>query len=264
MGRSGPGLWDDPEYAITTILPKWQNIDLGSPTAPFRNIYGTFVGDISLPNNVFLTAENAAGNAALNLLKADASDNTVLNAPIGKIIAFDVNSVQKVGLSATALTGATGVTAAFPTFNLLDSADKNHSVSTTASGTGYSFTNTSAAITFGTSTPSLVLDKAGTYLILSKIQLDYVGATFAASRTATVKLRRTNNTPADVTGASAALATAIVTTVTSTFASLSLPPVLYTTTNTNDIIVFYGDLNTVPTAGLFQATAANLVAVRLY
>lgn len=214
---------------------------------------------LDLFNNNWLQSRNAANSAYLKLVKADATDNTIINALTGKVTDFQVNEVSKAQLSASALTLGTSVV-----LNLADGADKNHEVATAASGTAYSLTNTSAALTFGTSSPTLVLDKAGTYLILGRYNLKYNGATFAAARTVTMKLRRTNNTPADLTGGSTTLTTDIVTTKTFTFSAGMLPPIVVTTANTNDIITIFGDVSVVPTAGSLDAIEANIIAVRLF
>lgn len=251
-------------HLLPTIYGTW---DLGSPDRPYRNIYftGSAIGPtFDLANNTFLKSFDAAGTGFLDLLKGDASDNTVLNAKTAKSILFDINSVTKATLNATSFTLATGVSAVAPTYNLSDGSDKNHDVTTFASGTAYSLTNTSAALTFGTSSPTLVLDKAGTYLLLGRVNLKYNGATFAATRAVTLKFRRTNNTPADLTGGSTTLATDIVTTKTFTFSAGMLPPIVVTTANTNDIITIFGDVAVVPTAGSLDATEANIIAVRLF
>lgn len=39
MGRQGPALWDDPNYVLGTIIPKYKGFDLGAPYAPFNNLY---------------------------------------------------------------------------------------------------------------------------------------------------------------------------------------------------------------------------------
>ena len=135
---------------------------------------------------------------------------------------------------------------------------------TYAVGTAYVLTDTAAALDFGTTDPSITINVAGTYLILGRVRLDYNGATFAAVRTVTVKLRRTNNTAADLTGGSTAFKTGIVTTVSNTMATIPLPPVVYTTTNTDDIITIFGDVSVAPTAGSLDAVQADVVAVRIY
>lgn len=147
---------------------------------------------------------------------------------------------------------------------LTDASDKNYSLAVYAAGTAYSLTGTSAALDFGTTDPVLTINKAGTYLITARANLEYVGATFAANQTATLKLRRTNNTAADLTGSSTALGTNIVTTVDGVLAVVNLPGVLYTTANVDDAITIYGDVSVVPSAGSLDATEASIVAVRLY
>lgn len=139
----------------------------------------------------------------------------------------------------------------------------SNALSVYAAGTAYSLTNTQAALTFGTTSPSLTITSPGTYLILSAAQLDYNAATFAAVRNATIKLRRTNNTAADVTGATRTLKTGIITLLTYTLDVAYLPPVFYTTQNSNDTLSIFGALDTVATAGTLDAVAASIVAYRL-
>lgn len=268
MPLLGKSPFDDASGLAWHLVPnKDAQWDIGNPTARIRNIYveGSVIGAVfDLANNQYLQSENAAGSGLLKLLKADASDNTVLNALTGKVIDFDINEVVKAALSATAFTLSAGVSVIAPTYNLSDGSDKNHNVSTFASGTAYTLTNTSTALTFGTSSPTLVLDKAGTYLIIGRTNLEMVGATFAANRNVTLKLRRTNNTPADLTGGTTVLGTGIVTTVSQVLSDANLPAVFYTTTNTNDIVTIFGDVSVVPTAGSLQATEASILAVRLF
>lgn len=152
-------------------------------------------------------------------------------------------------------------------FNLSDGSDKNYSLSVYAAGTAYALTATSAALDFGTTDPTLVLNKGGTYLLLASVNLQFNGATFAASRTVTLKLRRTNNTAADVANSSAVLGTGITVTVTGNFATVNLPPVVYSTSGAaviTDSISIFGDVSVVPSAGSLDATQASITAVRLY
>jgi len=140
---------------------------------------------------------------------------------------------------------------------------QNTNLSVYAVGTAYALTNSSAALDFGTTDPALTISTAGTYMLFGRVKLDYTGATFAAVRTVTLKLRRTNNTAADVSNSSTAFLTQIITTLTFTAGSISLPPVVYTTTNTNDSVTIFGDVSVAPTAGSLDATEASIVAVRL-
>lgn len=149
--------------------------------------------------------------------------------------------------------------------NLLQSAPVGATkFSVYAAGTAYSLTNTAAALNFGTTDPSITITAAGTYLIVGRVRLDYNAATFAAVRTATLKFRRTNNTAADLTGGTTAFKTQIITTLTFTAGVIPLPPVIYTTTNTDDAVTIFGSVDVVPTAGSFDAVEADIVAVRIY
>ncbi len=129
-------------------------------------------------------------------------------------------------------------------------------------GSAYNLTATPAAVDLGTTDPAITLPGAGTYLIMARAKLDYVGATFAAVRTATVKLRRTNNTAADLTGGSLALSTEIITTLTYTMEQCAWQ-VVYTTANADDAITIFGDVSVLPTAGNLQVTDASIIAIRL-
>lgn len=133
-----------------------------------------------------------------------------------------------------------------------------------AAGTAYSLTATSAALVFGTTSPAKVIDAPGVYLLLARVRVDYNGATFAAVRTGTLKLRRTNNTAADLTNGSTSFKTDIITTLTYTLADIFLPPVIYTTTASDDAITIFGDISVVPTAGSLDCVEAEIVAVRLF
>lgn len=135
-------------------------------------------------------------------------------------------------------------------------------LSVIAAGTLYALTNAQAAVDFGTTDPSLTLTAPGQYLILAAGQLDYNAATFAAVRIATMKLRRTNNTAADLASATAVMKTGIITTLTYTLGQFFIPA-LYTTANSDDAIALFGGLDTAPTAGSLDVAAAKIIAIRL-
>lgn len=136
-------------------------------------------------------------------------------------------------------------------------------ISTHASGTAYALTNTAAALDFGTTDPSITITAAGTYLLFARVRVDYTGATFAAVRTGTLKLRRTNNTAADITNGSVGFKTDIITTLTYTLGDFTILAIPYTTANSTDIITIFGDISVVPTAGTLDCVEANIVAVRI-
>lgn len=131
-----------------------------------------------------------------------------------------------------------------------------------AVGTAYTLTTTPTALDFGTTDPAIVLGAAGTYLISFRARVDAVGATFAASEEVTIKLRRTNNTPADVTGGALGVQTGVITTFDLTLGLLA-GAVIYTTANDDDALTLFGDISDLPGAGQVDVTAAQIIAVRL-
>ncbi len=132
-------------------------------------------------------------------------------------------------------------------------------------GTAYSLTDTAAAITFGTTSPAKVISAAGTYLIFGQVQLEYTGATVVAE-TATLKLRRTNNTPADLASSTLTLDLPVATTLTNTYGIFPIRPIVYTTTNADDSLSIFANVSAALGAGTINATATgtSLIAQRIY
>lgn len=139
-----------------------------------------------------------------------------------------------------------------------------YDVTAYGAGTAYALTDTAAAIDFGTTDPAIVVDAAGTYLIMGQVNLAYNGATVAAE-TATIKVRRTNNTAADIS-AVVVLDLPAATTLTHTYGVFVIPPFVYTTANTDDAVTLFGNVSAALGAGTIDATAigTSLVAIRLY
>lgn len=135
--------------------------------------------------------------------------------------------------------------------------------STTASGTAYSLTASSAAIDFGTTDPSITLAEAGKYQIEADVLLKYNGATFASSRTVTLKLRRTNNTAADLTNCTVTLPTEVTTTLTGTMCMVHLRADDYTNAGASDAITIFGDVSVAPSAGSLDVTFAKIYARKI-
>lgn len=130
------------------------------------------------------------------------------------------------------------------------------------SGSAYALTITAALLNLGTTQPSVTLTDAGTYLLFSRVRLDYTGATFAAARTVTLKLRCVNNTIADVPNAITDFVTDVTTTETRTMATIPLPVVAYVAT-AGDVIQAWGSVSVAPTAGSLDAVEAEIVAVKI-
>lgn len=131
-----------------------------------------------------------------------------------------------------------------------------------SAGTVYTLTDTAAAVAFGTTSPAISIDEPGTYLIIARACLENVGSTFAASRVLTMKLRRTNNTAADIPNGTITFNTPIITLLTSTLTQMNIIA-LYTTSNSDDAIALFASLGTLPSAGTVTVDEASIVAIRL-
>lgn len=115
---------------------------------------------------------------------------------------------------------------------------------------------------------TLTLGVAGTYLIVAEVVVNYNAATFAAVRDVTFKLRRTNNSSADVANSTRVIKTDIVTTKTGTFMHLTIvAPYTVTTAGavlgTADTVSLIGQVSTLPTAGSLDVVNVQMNAFRL-
>jgi hypothetical protein len=132
-----------------------------------------------------------------------------------------------------------------------------------AGGTAYTMTTTSAQVAFGTTSPSVTLTNAGTYILFSSGNVSYKGATYATNADFILKLRVTSGTPADILNSSRTNHLSIVTTVTNSFGSVKLPTVYYTGA-ANDVIQMFGNCVSLPTAGSIVVDQAEIVALKVY
>jgi hypothetical protein len=112
-------------------------------------------------------------------------------------------------------------------------------------------------------TTNVTLTTIGSYLLMARLRLDFVGATFAANQTVTIKLREVTNGPADLANTTVGLGTGTPTTVSSTMAAVSFPPVIYAAA-ANDKIEIFGVVSVAPGAGSLQAIEGSIVAIKLF
>jgi hypothetical protein len=133
-----------------------------------------------------------------------------------------------------------------------------------ATGTGHTIANATGIVTIGATAITLVITTPGTYIFSARARVDYWGATFAEVQLVTLKLRRTNNTAADVPNATAGLKTAIVTLVAHTAGIVQLPTVSYTTALATDSISLQAVVDVLPSAGEVRVLQAEIVALRIY
>lgn len=129
-------------------------------------------------------------------------------------------------------------------------------------GTAYTLTATAAKVTLGTTSPALVVTAPGTYLIVYEAQIHNTGATYASERDFVVKLRRTNNTAADLANSTKTVKTGIVTTVTGA-ASYVTGTCIYTTNNSDDAIELWASVSVLPSAGTSEVSTGSIRAIRL-
>lgn len=132
-----------------------------------------------------------------------------------------------------------------------------------ASGTVYTLTTSYAALDFGTTDPVLTITNAGTYAIYVEVQTSLVGTT-ATTQTVSFKLRRTNNTAADLSGSTFGVHLPAATAETGLGPSISIGPIKYTTTNTDDSITVQGILSASLGAGSVTASSCTITAIRMY
>jgi hypothetical protein len=131
-----------------------------------------------------------------------------------------------------------------------------------AAGTAYTLTASAAQLAFGTTSPGITIQNAGTYLIQANAGIKYNAATYAGAQTITLKLRRTNNTAADLTNGSRAVELPVLTTFTGGDV-MCVPPVVYTA-SAGDVVQLWGSVSATPSAGSVLSDSAEIVAIRLY
>lgn len=172
--------------------------------------------------------------------------------------------VVTLSLGAIGLT-STGTNSIGP---LVDSVDGttplNNVIATYGAGTAYVLTNTAAAVDFGTTDPVITLSNAGTYLLQGQFVVQYNAGTVVAE-TATFKIRRTNNTAADLSQV-VVVDLPVATTLTYCYGIVTIPPVKVTTANTNDSVTLFANVSAALGAGSIDITSVGtgIIATRLY
>lgn len=225
--------------------------NLGAPTVAYlQNVFAI--------NHTSKTFTLVAGNTR-TFLSINNVDNT---SDAGKPVSTATQTALNLKMNANpgGSTGdyirGDGSIAAFP------SAPTASRASGYLTGTAYTITTTQAAVTGGTTSPTITLPADGTYLLIPNVQVNYVGATFLVARNITYKVRKTSGTPADVTNSSITAQTQIITALSFTAVTPAMPACFYTGTAGDVLSIFVG-VDTGPTLGSIQIPAASLVAVKL-
>lgn len=132
-----------------------------------------------------------------------------------------------------------------------------------ATGTVYTLTTSFANVDFGTTDPVLTIANAGTYSIYVDVQTSLVTAT-TTTQSVSYKLRRTNNTAADLTGSTFGNPLPVATVGSPLGPSTHIGPIKYTTTNTNDSLTVQGAISGALGAGTATVSACTITAIRAY
>jgi parallel beta-helix repeat protein len=129
-------------------------------------------------------------------------------------------------------------------------------------GTAYTVTATAAAVDMGTTDPLCTIAYGAKYKLKAKFTLSFNTAAFDGNRTITMKLRRTNNTAADIAGSTRTLATG--TRTLEGFVEFVTPEVIYSTVNstansTADTIAPYIDVSALPATGTATVVGCEVI-----
>lgn len=132
-----------------------------------------------------------------------------------------------------------------------------------ATGTVYTLTTSFASVAFGTTSPVLTLANAGTYSIYVDVQTSLVSAT-TTTQSVSYKLRRTNNTAADLTGSQFGDPLPVATVGSPLGPSTHIGPIKYTTALTTDTLTVQGAISGALGAGTATVSACTITAIRAY
>lgn len=179
--------------------------------------------------------------------------------------AFSVSGSPITGSGTITLSGA-GNTSQYirgdGTLATMPSSPGSVTYSAYASGSSYTLTTSSSKVDFGTTDPSITIGAAGTYLIYTNLKIDYAGVTTALNA-CSFKLRRTNNTAADLPNAVTTFNVPALTLASGTGGDVDIPLIVYSTLNTNDTVELWGNRSGGLTLGSINVSEASIVAVRI-
>ncbi len=127
-----------------------------------------------------------------------------------------------------------------------------------AEGSAYTLTTAAAGVTGATAT----VVREGTYKVEATVRLDGAGLT-TTNQTATVKVRKTSGTPADIPNTSTTYGLPVVTTQTLTVDTMPIGPVVVTLA-AGDVLQVFANISAVLGAGTVSAAKSSLLLTRLY
>lgn len=241
----------------------WQTHDKAS--VGLSNVDNT--SDINKPVS---TATQAALNAKQNQLNGTGfikstgttisyDNSTYLTAEVDGSTTNEIELPTQTGQSGKVLS-TNGTTASWVA---MASSPGTNNATAYSSGTVYTLTTTSAKVDFGTTDPQITIPAAGTYLILTNLKIEYAGLTTALN-SCSFKLRRTNNTATDLTNATTTFNVPVLTLATGTGGDVDIAAIIYTTSNSNDVIELWGNRSGGLTVGSINVGEASIVAIRIF
>lgn len=195
-------------------------------------------------------------------LPAVFSDTAAMAAKVNAAGARSSISITTTGTSGAATYNNTTGVFNIPQYG--SSAVGNDKYSAYSAGTVYSITTTSQKIDFGTTDPVITITNAGTYTITINVQLGYNLATVLTSRNITIKVRRTNNTAADVSPQNASFQVPLIgTALTGTAGDCDVASFDYTA-SAGDVLELWISIDAGISTGSVQVTSASIKANRIY
>lgn len=237
------------------------NIVIGNSTTAVNFLAPGTSGNVVTSNGTAWLSSPATGSAALTTNYVGYGNAT--NVLTGEA-AFGYNPSTNIMTVGGLSLGAGGeVSTIGPLMDIDGVTPLNNIIQTVAAGTAYTLTTTSAALDFGTTDPTLTIANAGTYSIYVTVQTTLVSAT-TTTQSVTYKLRRTNNTAADLTGSVFGNPLPIATITSELGPTTTIGPIKYTTSATNDSITVFGAISASLGAGSATATDCTITAIRAY
>lgn len=176
--------------------------------------------------------------------------------------AFAYNASTNVLTVGAVSLGAGGETSVMGPQQTSDGQPLHNKISVIASGTPYTLTTSFANVDFGTNDPILTINSPGTYKLVFVIQTSLVSAT-TTTQSVSYKMRRTNNTAADIAGTTFGDPLPVATTTSMLGPTITLT-IDYTTSNSDDAITIQGALSGALGAGTCTTSAVTAIAFRLY
>jgi len=180
--------------------------------------------------------------------------------PVSDIRALTNQDIAAIGFASA---GSTTTTTLFEMKLWYVEPKKNTVTEEFGAGTAYTLTASTALVDLGTTDPAITIPEPGEYLLIASAHVNYVAANFASAETLTLKLRRTNNTAADIADSVRTMLTP-GTGAAETFGDwVTWVAGVYTTDNNDDAIEIQAGLSATPSSGSVQIDQADIRAIKL-